>query len=418
VPVSELGRVLRVDARRTAALIAVPVLAGLGVALAWRALIPGVAYWDNTVVAVSASVRLLGPVAATLAAWGAVREHRLDYLRSLTSRSPATGPLLDLLLLTVVALLAYGVVATVIVVETLLRAGSWDLRPTGLLAGAAALALHVVLGCLAGRLVPSPLVVVAVAVTTLLWAVLRADGSSWLSLLPPAAIGHVQLFAGLRPGVFTDQLLWSLGLGTTLVLSYVWTVSRRATIALPIAAALAVTTVSTVRLHGYGGAALAPAPIGYACSRWPLTVCVHPALRPALPSLEAAMTPLAARLADTPGAFTRVEQLRADDRVTIRGGVARMHLADLAPGYGHRAAEEIGLGLIDPQACADPDHLRSAVYSSMVRAWLLDERPPPVPEPAITRRFVRWGEQTRRNWFHAHYAGFRRCALRPHDFTG
>jgi hypothetical protein len=398
-------------------LVAVPVLAVLGLALAWQALIPGVAYWDNTVVAVSASVRLLGPATATLAAWGAVREHRLDYLRGLTSRSAATGPLLDLLLFTVAALLAYGVVAAVVVAETLARAGSWDLRPAGLLAGAAALVLHVVLGCLAGRLVPSPLVVAAVAVTTALWALLRADGASWLSLLPPAAIGQVQLFDGLRPGVFADQFLWSLGFGATLVLGYVWTVSRRAVIALPIAATLAVTALSTVRLHGYGGAALAPAPTGYACSRWPLTVCVHPALRPALPSLEAAVTPLAARLAATPGAFTRVEQLKGTDRAAVHGGVAKVHLTDLAPGYGHRAAQEIALGLVDTRLCADPGHARGETYSSVVSAWLLDERPPAVPDMAVARRFGRWSEQTRRGWLRAHYTDYRHCALGPYDFA-
>jgi hypothetical protein len=402
-------------------LIAVPVLAVLGLALAWQALIPGVAYWDNTVVAVSASVRLLGPATATLAAWGAVREHRLDHLRILTSRSAATGPLLDLLLLTLVSLLAYGVVAGVVVAETLLRAGTWDLRPAGLLAGAAALVLHVVLGCLAGRLFASPLVVVAVAVTTLLWATLRTDGSSWLSLLPPAAIGQVQVFDGLRPGLFTDQLLWSLGFGATLLLGYMWTVSRRAVIVLPIAAALGVTAVSTVRLHGYGGAALTPAPTGYACGRWPLTVCVHPALRSALPSLEAAVTPLAARLAGTPGAFTRVEQLPGGGEVgevTVRGGVARVHLTDLAPGYWHRAAQEIGLGLIDARVCAAPDHMRGVLYSSMVSAWLLDEHPSAAPDPATARRFGRWSEQARRSWLRTHYAGYRHCSLRPYDFTG
>jgi hypothetical protein len=326
--------------------------------------------------------------------------------------------LLDLLLLTVISLLAYGVVAGVIVGETLLRAGTWDLPPAGLLAGAAALVLHAVLGCLAGRVFAGPPAVVAVAVTTTLWATLRSDGSSWLSLLPPAAIGQVQVFDGLRPGVFTDQLLWSLGLGATLLLGYVWTVSRRAVIALPIAAALAVTVVSTVRLHGYGGAALAPAPTGYTCGRWPLTVCVHPALRSALPSLEAAVTPLAARLAGTRGAFTRVEQLPGDEEATVRNGVARVHLTDLAPGYGHRAAQEIGLGLIDPHVCAAPDHMRGMLYSSMVSAWLLDEHPAPVPDQATARRFGRWSEQTRRGWLREHFADYRRCSRRPRDVTG
>ncbi|HXA61457.1 MAG TPA: hypothetical protein VNW94_20110 [Streptosporangiaceae bacterium] len=410
----ELGRVLRLDARRTMILVAVPVLALLGIAAAWRELIPGVAYWDNTVVAISASVRLLGPVAAALSAWVAVREHRLDYLRSLTPRSPATGPLVDLLLLGGVALPAYGLVALTIIIQTVLRAGTWELPPAGLLAGAAALALHVVLGYLAGRLIPNPLTVVAVAAATRLWDTLRGTRSSWLGLLPPAAIGQVGPFAELRPGLFADQLLWSAGLSSALVLGYVLVVSRQVLLAVPLAAAVALTAAGTVRLHDYGGAAVAPAAAGYVCRDWPLTVCVHPALRDALPDLEAAATPLAARLAGTEGGFTRVFQLPGGDPVAVRAGVAWTHLRDLAPGYERRAAREIRAGLADPDACTRPTPGRA--YSALVDAWLTDEPPPAVPDAAAGRRFARWSEQRRRSWLRAHYPGYRQCALAPADF--
>ena len=54
----DLGRVLRLDARRTALLFAVPVLAVAGVAAAWWNLIPGVAYWDNAVIAINSFNRI------------------------------------------------------------------------------------------------------------------------------------------------------------------------------------------------------------------------------------------------------------------------------------------------------------------------------------------------------------------------
>ncbi len=148
---SDLGRVLRIDARRTAPFLAVPALALLGAVAAWRALLPGVAYWDDAVAALFASVRVLGPASAALAAWVALREHRLGYLRGLSARSPALGPLLDLLLLGVVALTAYAAVAAVVVVKTLLHVEAGHPQVLGLLAGALSLLLYTVVGYLAGR---------------------------------------------------------------------------------------------------------------------------------------------------------------------------------------------------------------------------------------------------------------------------
>jgi hypothetical protein len=412
--------VLRLDARRTALLFAVPMLAAIGVAAAWPALIPGVAYWDNAVVAVSGSIRLLGPAAAALAAWVAMRERRLDYLRGLTVRSPATGPLLDLSLLTAVALTAYGAVALVVLGETVLREEAGRLRPLGILVGATTLVLYVVIGYLAGRQVPHPLVIVVTAGATWLWTALRPERSPWWSLLPPADLGHVEVFTGPRTAVLAHQMLWSAGLATALVLGYVLVVSRREppalALILPLGTALVVTAVSTERLHGYDGVAVVATPSGLTCREWPLTVCVHPALRTALPSLVAEVTPLAARLTGTPGAFIRVEQRPEHEPASVRGGVAHIHLSDLSPGYEFRVEEEIQTGLVDGPACSDPRRARGAAYSLMVSAWLLDDESQRVPATAAARRFTSWDEQQRRLWLRTHFAEYRACALTDSDF--
>jgi hypothetical protein len=408
--------VLRLDARRTALLFAVPVLAVAGVAAAWWNLIPGVAYWDNAVIAISTSVRVLGPIAAALAAWVAMRERRLDYLRGLAARSPATGPLLDLALLTAVALAAYGIVTIVIVGETLLREEAGRLRPLGILAGGTALTLYVVIGYLTGRLVHRPWIVPATAAATWLWAVLRPVGAAWWSLLPPAVLGHVEPFAGLRTGVAAHQVLWSSGLITVLVVGYVWGVTRRGLLIVPIATALVATAISTDRLRAYDGVAVVASAPGLTCREWPLTVCVHPALRAALPSLTAQVTPLAARLTGTPGAFTRVEQRPEHEPVEVQGGIARIHLSDLAPGYERRAEEEIQAGLVNGPACHDPLRRRGADYNVMVSAWLLDSEAQNSPRTQAARRFAGWTEQQRRTWLRAHYTGYHRCELTDDDF--
>ncbi|MEW2355876.1 hypothetical protein [Spirillospora sp. NPDC029432] len=411
---SELGRVLRLDARRAALLIAVPLLTGIGIVTAWLSLVPGVAYWDNSTVILIGSVRLLGPVAAGVAAWAAVRERGLDYLRDLSPRSPATGALLDLALLAAAAMIAYGTVTAVVAVETALRQAAGRPSALGMLAGAAALLLHVAAGYLAGRLVPRPVTAVAVMALAGAWAAVRVPGASWWSLLPPAALEEVELFTALRARVLADQALWAAAGTASLVLAYVACTARRAVLAVPLALALAATGAATARLHASGGDAAAPAPARPACRHWPLQICVHPALRSALPALMTAVTPLATRLSGTPGEFTRVVQRPAAEPLTVANGTASIHLDDaLTPGYEQRAVQQIQNALADPRSCAAPRH---PGYRELVDAWLLGRRAPRIADATAASRFASWDEERRRSWLRTNYAQYRRCDLGPSDF--
>jgi hypothetical protein len=410
--VSDLGRVLRLDARRTALLVAVPVLTLVGTTATVLSLCPSVAYWDNTVVALVNAVRFLGPVAAGLAAWAAVRERPLDYLRDLTARSPATGVLFDLLLLSSAALVSYVAVTVLVVAVTLVQEEAGHPHPLGAVAGAGALVLHVVVGYLTGRVVPHRVTAALVLAVTSLWAALRVPGVSWWSLLPPAALPHLDLFTTLRPAVFAAQVLWATGLTATLILGYVMWVTRRFLLVLPLAVALAATTAATLDLRGSSAGTVASVPAEPVCRRWPLTVCVHPALRDALPRLMEQVTPVAARLNGTPGAFTRVEQRPAWMPVTVAGGVAAVHVDEnLSPGYAARAVRQISEGLKDARACATPNG-----YRAMVDAWLLGDDPRAVPDTRAARRFASWSERRRRAWLRHHFAEYRTCALDREDF--
>lgn len=414
---SDLGRVLRLDARRTALLVAVPVLTVVGTGAAVLSLCPSVAYWDNSVVALVNAVRFIGPVAAGLAAWTAVRERPLDYLRELTARSPATGVLFDLLLLSAAALLSYLMVAVVVVVVTLLQQEAGEPHPLGVAAGAMALVLHMVAGYLSGRAVPHRATAAMVLAVTMLWAVSRAPGTSWWSLLPPAAYHRPQLFTALRPDVLLDQVVWAAGVTAVLVLGYVMWATRRALIVLPLGLALAAAVTATLGLHGSGGVAVTPAAAEPVCRRWPLTVCVHPALRSALPTLMAAATPLAIRLNGTPGAFTRVEQRPVWTPVAVTDGVAAVHLdEELAPGYETRALRQIRDGVRDARACAPPRRPGTDGYQALVDAWLMGEEPPAVLDARAARTFASWSENARRDWLRLHFAHYRACSLGPRDF--
>ena len=413
---SDLGRVLRLDARRTALLVAVPVLTVVGTAAAALSLCPSVAYWDNAVVALVNAVRFLGPVAAGLAAWTAVRERPLDYLRDLTARSPATGVLFDLLLLSAAALVSYATVAAMIAAVTLAQGGAGYLHPAGVAAGAGSLVLHVVAGYLAGRAVPHRATAALVLTVTALWAGLRVPGMSWWSLVPPAAFDQIALFTTLRPRVLVHQAAWTAGLITALILGYVMWATRRFLIVLPLLAALAATSAATLGLHSSGGTTVAPTAAEPVCREWPLTVCVHPALRDALPRLTAAVTPLAARLDDTPGAFTRVEQRPAWTPVSVMDGVATVHLdQDLSPGFAARAVRQISRSLRDAGTCAASPESPDG-YRALVDAWLLGEDPPAIPDAHAARRFASWNEAERRAWLRFNFAEYRSCTLGPADF--
>ncbi|MFB4306355.1 hypothetical protein [Actinomadura sp. GTD37] len=411
---SDLGRVLRLDARRTALLVAVPVLTVVGTAAALPALCFSVAYWDNTVVALVNAVRFLGPVAAALAAWAAVRERPLDYLRDLTARSPATGVLFDLLLLSSAALASYAAITALVVAVTLAQAESGHPHPLGVIAGAGALVLHIVVGYLTGRVVPHRATAALAFGATSMWAALRIPGVSWWSLLPPAAFTRIDLFTALRPRVFADQVLWTAGLTAALILGYVLWATRRYLLVLPLAAALAATGGATVGLQGSGSGTVRAAPAQPVCRQWPVVICVHPALRDALPRLTAVVVPLAARLNGTPGAFTEVRQRPAWAPVSVVDGVASVHLDEnLSPGFAAQAARQIGDALKDSRTCAADS---SDGYRALVDAWLLGDDPPSIGDTGAARRFASLTEQQRRAWLRRHFVAYRTCGLGPGDF--
>ncbi|WP_064744186.1 hypothetical protein [Actinomadura oligospora] len=416
---ADLSRVLRADARRARPLAGAAVLAVSGVAAAWPTLLPGVAYWDNSIVALVNAVRVMGPITAGFAALAGVRERRLDYLRVVTSRSPITGVLFDLALLITVALASYAVVVGVIVVRTLLREEAGHPNLLGLTAASAALGLHVTAGYLAGRLVPRPTTALVVPAAAALWAAARLPGTSWWSLLPPAALHRVELFTSLNPVVLADQTVWAVGVAGALALAYCWWMTRRSALLLGVASALVLTGAVTVRLHGTHGTAVQASPAADVCHEWPLRVCVHPALAPALPTLEETLTPLAARLADTSAAFTRVEQRPGSGPgpALVRHGLVRLYLpGELGPGFADGVLRDVRDGLIRRNACAGRARPPQE-YEALVDAWLLGGAAPVISDRGAARRFGLWDEEDRRAWLRVHFTGYRRCSLDSSDFS-
>jgi hypothetical protein len=429
--VTDIGRILRLEARATALFLAVPVLAAIGLATAWPALIPGVGYWDNTVSAVAGSVRTLGPACAALAAWTALRDDpSLGYLRGLTVRSPATVPLLDLSLLACVALPAYAIVTVVVFVKTMMHQEAGHLGVLGIALGAAVLMTHVTAGYLAGRLFPHMVTVPAVGVAGYLWSIAGpGEGTSWAGLPTAAAIERVDVFAAVDDGLFLARLLWSLGLCVLLVAGYLMWLTRHLWLVVPLGLALGAAAAGVARIQTYD-TPVTTASFAYACRSWPIRVCVHPALRPALRSLGTAVTPLAARLSGTQGEFTELTQ-RSEGPMAMPGAAGTpgaghggpadpravyVRIDDLSAGFERRALRQIVAALLDPTWCGTGRREPGADYTGLVSAWLLDQRPPRIADTAAAAVFARYDEDDRRAWLRTHYGRFRSCRLTAADF--
>lgn len=380
-----------------------PLLTICGLVAAWRDLIPGISYWDNAVGALVASVRFTGPLAAALAAL-------------IAAYTPAGRLRAGLLRAAGVATASYVALTLGVGVKTLWHDTAGHFVLSGIAAGLAALLLHVGVGYVAGSLVRSPLtapVVAGVAYVATGW-VLARDGA-WWRLLAPTAAPPETVFAHWRPAVFHGQLVWYAGLGLFAVLAYALAVRRERWLVLPLVAALALTASGVVLLHQYRGRALTvSAATNLACRDWPLTICVHPALRGALPDLETAAMPVAERLADTPGAFSRLVQLpNGAGTVEAGPGVRWLTVPTLGRGYAAAAMTSVVDQIPDHTACSAPGADRAA--TRLVLHWLATGDIKPTTTEAT--RFAHMTESTRRAWLTAHYEQLRTCHLHTEDFT-
>lgn len=391
--------------------MAVAVLLVLGVVAAWSVLIPGVSAWENIIVAVIGSLRLTGPVAAAFAAWVAVRRRRGTGGRSLTPWQAVRAPL-AILVVTGGAFLA---TVMVLAVRTMITEQAGRLLPSGLVMGAAGLALYVVIGWVTGWLLPWTITPVLAGLGCYSLFTWLSHGPAWGDRLAPATREPYDPFQGLNAAAFTDQTLWLVGISAALLLGWAAVVTRQA---LVLAAALI-----AVLAAGTGMARLfteqqpvSAQQIVYSCQEWPIMVCVHPGMRAGLPELGSEFIKIASRLAGTPGEFSRVEQHPRRDSASPSAGVISIHMDDLAAGFAEKAADEFVDGL-----AARCDATPAAGYRDIVAAWLRGEPLPggPLPEHRYAAAwFSGLTDVQRRDWLRLYYADFTGCRLQSTHFGG
>ncbi|MFF5568718.1 hypothetical protein ACFY7Z_11520 [Streptomyces sp. NPDC012623] len=267
-------------------------------------------------------------------------------------------------------------------------------------AGAAGLLCHLVLGYLAGRLLPYRLLPPLVAVA--LYAIDMLGSGRYGRpdhLLFPVLIDEPGVFDTWQPGLYERQSLWLLGVAALLALTALALAGPTLTLYVAGAAALAVTVTGAVATTSLGGryfARSSPA-FTYSCQTRDITVCVHPAFAGALPDLTRTFAPVARLLAGTLASFDRLEQRPRGVGGAPSPGARAIHLDDLAPGRTAATRQEFFEELLDADRCttADPE----AVARTDEAAALLERTPEALPG----RRQA------------DHFEAFTTCALRKSD---
>ncbi|WP_182908420.1 hypothetical protein [Microbispora sp. H13382] len=395
---------------RHGALVAATVLLVLALVAAWSVLIPGFMDWDDIVAAVIGSLRLTGPLGAAFAAWVAFRRRRAERGRVLTPWRAARAPLSIIAVVTG----SFGATVLLLGLRAALTGQGGPLLPGGLAMSVAGLGLYVVVGWILGWLVPVVVVPLIAGAGTYGLFTWLATGPNWADRLTPATGEPYDLIAGVSETAYTDQTLWLLGLSTALLLGWVALVTRR-TLALA-AAVIAVLAAGTGAARLVTVPRTMPVSERLVCQEWPISVCVHPALRGGLAELATVFTALAMRLNGTPAAFRRVEQRAYGEEDPAGPEVVVVHIDDLGSGYAQRAAVEF----LDRLARPCPGTV-AAGYRGIVVAWLRGTSLPGGPLREHHQASVWFSELTeaqRHDWLRMFYSDFVSCGLQAKHFGG
>ncbi|GIH60982.1 hypothetical protein Msi02_17990 [Microbispora siamensis] len=382
----------------------------LALVAAWSVLIPGFMDWDDIVAAVIGSLRLTGPLGAAFAAWVAFRRRRAEKGRVLTPWRAVKAPLSIIAVVTG----SFGATVLLLGLRAAVTGQGGPLLPGGLAMSVAGLGLYVVIGWILGWLVPVVVVPLIAGAGTFGLFTWLATGPNWADRLAPATGEPYDLLSGVSETAYADQTLWLLGLSTALLLGWVALVTRR-TLALA-AAVIAVLAAGTGAARLVTVPRTMPVSERLVCQEWPISVCVHPALRGGLAELAIVFTRLAMKLAGTPAAFNRVEQRAYGEEDSVAPGMVVVHIDDLGPGYAQRAAAEFLGRLARP--C--PGTV-AAGYRAIVVAWLRDVSLPSGPlreHHQAAFWFSELSDEQRHDWLRMFYSDFVSCGLQAKHFGG
>jgi hypothetical protein len=462
------ARLLRLELRRNI----VPWLLPLIVALFWfdslRSGLGGVPLWSaRTFISVGQGHDVIdfGPLVAGVAAWAGSREFR-RHTTDLVTVTPV--PRWTARLASWAAIICWIEAAFGACVGLMFWAdahqGTWGGPPLWpVAAGAAAVAAFATLGFALGALLPgrftAPLAAFGAFILLVISSHIGFDqrSTSWAEILPVNGQGLIKYDTGVfypfQPDVSIARLIFTgglvlaalgaLGLPRDSASRRLRQAAAAVTVAGLAAAGTAVGLTGTARVEAHGvvipalhnAASDRPIPYTPVCASAGIPLCVHPAYRPYLPAVTAALSPVLAQVSGLPGAPVRVTQvptsyLQPQGAAAITGSppVLRLPLGDLGLPIpigddGQFAAQ---LRLVFVHAFVGGGQGAGSPAQQAVQAALLARAGVPMPtQPGLTafsqkptpqvsaaaKRFAALSAVARRAWLAAHLAALRSGGL-------
>lgn len=403
--------------------------------------------WPDSSYAIRATVIILGPLAAGIAAWMAGRDRRRK-IDDLLATMPCPTPARNLATWSGIALWIVGAYMTTGVILLGLTAwyatGGSPLPFLSIISvGILAIVTNTALGYLSGYYLPSRFV--APLIAALLYVAHGAPGyssSSIKHLSPVLDFLDGDVFYGLRQDLSLPQAAWLLGLtGTALALvslhrQRTWPVWTALAVAMIVASVSAGALLTTQPAANANRVLIPYQPV---CVDGTITVCVHPAYRKMLPETADVINTLVQPLAGIPGVPTRAVQRSLADaqpgKSDLLDGTIVFELENLAKiesGY-QTLSIDVARGLVaDPSVANYPASLpwpwstfgmspvQAVIAESLVeQVWgdPCQEVSPGViqclgvtfsPETTAAReKFTELDPAARRAWFEEHYTALR-----------
>ena len=360
------ARLLRIESRRSVALLCFPFLLGVAFWIAWQemeARFPGaeVYIWQDTSRSVQLTVIFVGPLVAGLSAWVADRNRRrgMGDLLSTTARPSALRDLTTWAGTALWGIAVYALLAVVVGIATLLHA-TWGAPLVGyLLVGLLAMVADSALGFAAGHWLPgrftAPFVAVSLYVAHLMPLGATNFGLTY-ELLSPATFGYLpgtDVFYQV-PQVAIRQSLWFAGLcGIALAAVALKGGGARKIARIALAASVAVTVVGLVTTltveetweeYGYGEAG--DVPFKPVCQEGEITVCVHPAYEKLLTEAARTVNEVAEPLVGIPGVPTRALQVGGPKTIPDEAKTKNVALFSTFDPWGNLVKEEVAYGFV------------------------------------------------------------------------
>ncbi len=358
---------LRIESRRSVALLCFPFLLGAAFWIAWqdmKARFPDadVYFWQATSLSIQLTVVFVGPFVAGLSAWVADRNRRrgMGDLLSTTARPFILRDLTTWAGTALWGIAVYALLAVVLGIATLLHA-TWGAPLLGyLLVGLLAMVADSALGFAAGHWLPgrftAPFVAVALYVAHLIPLGATNFGPKY-ELLSPATFGYLpgtDVFYEV-PQVAIRQSLWFAGLcGIALAAVALKGGEARKIARIALAASVTVTLVGLVTAltvegtweeYGYGAV-----PFEFVCQEGEITVCVHPAYGKLLTEAAGTVNEVAEPLVGIPGAPTRALQVNGPKTIPDEAKTKNVALFSTFDPWGNLIKEEVAFGFVQNEA--------------------------------------------------------------------